>query len=91
MIFYVFGVNKKSSLRLKNKYLYQREKGRDLTQSFDKSPYTHEKIKNNVTIQNATKTSITQLLQADLGRSVGVTTATPLVLVNWFTSAQSSH
>ena len=31
---------------------------------------------------NATKSSITQRLRADLGRSVGVTTATQLV---WFT------
>ena len=33
-----------------------REKGRDLTQSYDKSPYTHRIIKKtNATTQNATK------------------------------------
>ena len=40
---------------------------------------------------NATKTSIRQRLRADLGRSVGVTTITPLVWLNRFTSAQPSH
>ena len=37
------------------------------------------------------KTSITQRLQTDLGRSVWVTTATSLVWLNRFTSAQHSH
>ena len=40
---------------------------------------------------NATKTLITQRLRTDLGRSVGVTTATPLVWLNQFTSVQPSH
>ena len=39
---------------------------------------------------NATKSSITQRLRTDLGRSVGVTTATQLVWLTWFT-AQPSH
>ena len=34
---------------------------------------------------NATKSSITQRLRTDLGRSVGVTTATQLVWLTWFT------
>ena len=34
---------------------------------------------------------ITQRLRTDLGRSVGVTTVTPLVWLNRFTSAQPSH
>ena len=34
---------------------------------------------------NATKRSIKQRLRTDLGRSVGVTTATQLVWLNWFT------
>ena len=47
-------------------------KGRDLTQSYDKSPYNHRKIqKATWQHKNATKTSITQRLQTDLGRSVG--------------------
>ena len=33
---------------------------------------------------NATKSSITQGLRTDLRRSVGVTTATQLVLLTWF-------
>ena len=37
------------------------------------------------------KTSITQRLRNDLGRSVGVTTATQLVWLNWFTGSQPSH
>ena len=47
-----------------------REKVRNLTQSYDKSPYTHKKNpKSNVTTQkNATKTSITQRLRKDLLR-----------------------
>ena len=40
---------------------------------------------------NTTKSSITQRLQTDLGRSVGVTTATQLVWLNRFMSAQPSH
>ena len=51
------------------------KKGRDLTQSYDKSPYTHRKIQK-ASLQNtktSPKTSITQQLRTDLGRSVGVT------------------
>ena len=60
-----------------------REKGRDLTQFYDKSPYTDRKIKK-ATWKHKTppKTSITQRLQTDLGRSVGVTIATQLVWLN---------
>ena len=37
------------------------------------------------------KTSITQRLRTDLGRSVGVTIATQLVWLNQFTGSQPSH
>ena len=37
------------------------------------------------------KTSITQRLRTDLGRSVGVTTATQLVYLNQFTGSQPFH
>ena len=37
------------------------------------------------------KTSITQRLRTDLGRSVGVTIATQLVWLNLFTGSQPSH
>ena len=58
----------------------KREKGRDLTQSCDKNPYTNRTIQK-ATWQHKTrpKTFITQLLRTDLGRSVGVTAVTQLV------------
>ena len=70
----------------------RREKGRDLTQSCDKNPYTHSKIQK-ATWQHKTppKTLITQLSRTDLGRSVWVTAVTQLVWLNRFTSAQPSH
>ena len=60
-----------------------REKGRDLTQSYDKNPYIHKNIQK-ASWQHKTppKTSITQRLRTDLGRSVGVTAVTPLVCLN---------
>ena len=48
------------------------EKGRDLTQSYDKSPYTHEQSK------TPPKTSLRQRLRTVSGGSVGVTIATQL-------------
>ena len=64
-------------------FFIQRQKGGDLTQSYDKSPYTHGNVKRAVTTQTTPqKSSIKQRLRTDLGRSVGVTTATQLV---WFT------
>ena len=58
-----------------------REKGRDLTQSCYKNPFTHRTIqkKQRDNIQTPQKTLITQLLRTDLGRSVGVTAVTQLV------------
>ena len=38
-----------------------------------------------------TKTSITQRLRTDLGRSVGATTITQLVCLNWSKGSQPSH
>ena len=49
----------------------EREKGRDLTQSNDQSPYNRKVNKGKATTQNATKISITQQLRTNLGRSVG--------------------
>ena len=51
-----------------------REKGRDLTRSYEKIPYTHRKLKVKWQHKNGTRTSITQLLRTDLGRSVWVIT-----------------
>ena len=54
-----------------------REKGRDLTRSYD----------NLTTQKTPPKTLITQQFRTDLGRSVGVTTATQLVCLNQFTGS----
>ena len=53
-------------------------KRRDLAQSNDKSPFTHSKEQCYNT-QTPPKSSITQQLRTDLGRSVGVTIATHVV------------
>ena len=67
-------------------FFLPRQKGGDLTQSYDKSPYTHGNVKRAVTTQTTSqKSSIKQRLWTDLGRSVGVTTATQLVWLTWFT------
>ena len=65
-----------------------REKGRDLTQFYDKSPiHSNKNPKRNVTTQNTPpKPSITQRLRTDLGWSVRVTTITLLVWLNLPTS-----
>ena len=65
-----------------------REKGRDLTQSYDKSPYTNGNVKRAKWQhkQRHKKSSIKQWLRTDLGRSVGVTTATQLV---WLTGLRA--
>ena len=73
-------------------FITQREKGRDLTQSCDKTPTPTEQSKKQCdNIKTPPKTLITQLLRTDLGRSVGVTAVTQLVWLNRFTSAQPSH
>ena len=54
--------------------------GRDLTQSYDKRPYTNKNFKQAMRqLKNATKTSITQWLWTDFGREVWVTTATHML------------
>ena len=59
-----------------------RVKGKDLTQSYDKNHYTRRKVqKATWQHKNATKTSTTQRLRTDLGRSVGITIVTQLVLL----------
>ena len=56
------------------------EKGRDLTQSYAKAPTTTEKSKKQRdNTKTPPKTSITQRLRTDLGRSVRVTIATQLL------------
>ena len=65
----------------------QKKKGRDLTQSYDKSPYTNRNDKRAKWQhkQCHKKGSITQRLRTDLGRSVGVHMATQPVWLTWFT------
>ena len=59
------------------------EKGRDLTQSYYKSPYTNRNVERAVTTQTTPqKSSIAQRLRTDLGRLVGVTTVTQLAELN---------
>ena len=67
-------------------------KGRYLTQSYDKSPYTDRKIqKQRENIKMPSKTSITQSLRTDLGRPVGVTIATQMVWLNQLPGSQPFH
>ena len=64
----------------------------DLTQSYDKSPYHQQKCQKGKAWQHKTtpqKSSIKLRLRTDLGRSVGVTKATQLVVVNRFTGPPS--
>ena len=65
-----------------------RQKGGDLTQSYDKSPYTNRNVKGTKWQhkQRHKKSSIKQQLRTDLKRSVGVTTATQLV---WLTGLRA--
>ena len=68
-------------------YYRSRQKGGALTQAYDKSPYTNRIVKRAKWQhqQRHKKNSIKQQLRTDLGRSVGVTTATQLVWLTWFT------
>ena len=68
----------------------RRKRKKYVTRTFGKNPYTHRKIRK-ATWQTPPKTLITQRLQTDLGRSVGVTKATQLVWLNRFTGSQPSH
>ena len=57
-----------------------------------KAPTPTEKFKKQRdNTKKSTKTSITEQLRIELGRSVGVTTANLLVWLNRFTNAQTSH
>ena len=87
-----FQLNKANTSDKETSFLDLREKGRDLTQSYDNSPYTDRKSKSQ---RDNTKTppkpSITQRMRTDLGRSVGWTIAIQLVWLNRFTGSQPSH
>ena len=66
-------VHQRSILRFYS--VLKETKGRDLTQSYYKSPYSN-RMSNRQSDNNATKSSITQRLRTNLGRPFGVTTAT---------------
>ena len=68
----MYGKSSASSLSLVSIPNEMKEKGRDLTQSCDKSPYVYRTKKQRDTIKTLPKTSITQRMRTDLGRSVGV-------------------
>ena len=69
------------------------QKGRDLTQSYDKKPlHQQNNLKRNVTSPNRRQNfDYMSRLRTDLGRSVGVTTATLIVWLNMFDRSQPSH
>ena len=72
--------------------MYKKKKGRDLTQSYEKSPYIHRKTQEEKWQQKThPKTSISQRMWTDLGRSVAVTKAIQLVLLYWYTWSQPSQ
>ena len=86
-------VNKQNKIHLQlHELLNLGEKGKDLTQSFDKTPFPRIKF-HKATWQhnNATKNFNYTTIGADLGRSVGLTTATKLVWLNLFMGSQTSH
>ena len=70
--------------------VYQKKKG-NLTQTYDKYPDNYRKLKKAKWQNKKAKTSITQRLRTDLGRSVGGMTSTKLVRLKWFTGSQPSH
>ena len=72
-------------------YDFKRKRKRSVSVLWQK-PLHQQKCQKGKVITQTTpqKSSITQRLRTDLGRSVGVTTATQLVWLTWFT-AQPSH
>ena len=75
----------------KTKVLYQREKGSDLIQLKATNSLCIQKMKDKKYHRDATKFSITQRLQADLGRSVRVIIFIKPVWSNLFKWLQPSH
>ena len=69
-----------------------KDQKRGLTQSYDNSPDTNRKLKQKWQHKCATKTRFhNECMRTDLGWSVGATTATQLVWINWITGDQPSH
>ena len=73
-------------------YIIYKEKKGLLLSPMTKAPTPTEKSKKQRdNTKNAIKTSVTQRLRTDLGRSVGVTIATLLVWFNRFTGSQPTQ
>ena len=78
--------------RLHNDDVSTKKKEENWLSPMPRAPTPTEKFeKQRDNTKTSSKTSITQLLRIDLGRWVGVTIATQLVLVNRFTGSQSSR
>ena len=80
-------VPQKQEYILLQKYIFVIEKKEEIwlspmTKALHQQKYQKGKVTTQTTPQ---KSAITQRLRTDLGRSVGVTTATQLVWVTWFT------
>ena len=79
-------------LMVNNTYIYIEKKKEIWLSPMTKTPSTTEKSKKQRdNTKTPPKTSITQRLRTDLGRSVGVTIATQLVWLNRFMGSQPSH
>ena len=63
---------------------------RDLTQSYDKSPYTYRKFKNQMATQKRLK-NLDKATIADRLRTAGETAAIQLVWFNQFIGTEPSH
>ena len=73
-------------------FLQTTEKKKEIWLShMTKTPIPTEIQKQIDNTKTPSKTSITQRLRTDLGRSVGVTTTIQLVWLNRFTGTQPSH
>ena len=70
-------------IHLSKSLFFLKKKERDLTQSYDKNPYTDRKSKKQ---RDKTKTSITQRLRTDLGRSVWGNDSHPTGVVEQYKS-----
>ena len=69
-----------------NLFLFYREKGRDLTQSYDKSPFTNRNVKGQGDNTNNATKKFDYRAVADRLRTVSWSnTATQLVWLTWFT------
>ena len=77
--------------RYTSKYLWEKKEEIWLSPMTKAPTATEKSRKQRDNTKTPPKTSITQWLRTDLGRSVGVTTVTPLVSLNWFISAEPSH